>query len=48
VRHNDRNESFLCRLADEAEALGEIMKASAPFGTTLRPEGDQVRVELGR
>src|SRR5262245_55056789 len=24
VRHNDRNETFLCELADEAETLGEI------------------------
>jgi poly-gamma-glutamate capsule biosynthesis protein CapA/YwtB (metallophosphatase superfamily) len=46
VRHNDRNETYLCRLADEAEALAEIIEASAPFGTKLMPEGDQVRVEL--
>ena len=46
VRHNDRNETYLCRLADEAEALGEIMRASKPLGTRLTPQGDEVRVEL--
>jgi len=46
VRHNDRNETYLCRLADEAEALGEITKASAAFGARLTPQGDRVRVEL--
>jgi len=44
VRHNDRNETYLCRLADEAEALAEITSASDPLGTRLMPEGDQVRV----
>ncbi|HKD26189.1 MAG TPA: CapA family protein [Xanthobacteraceae bacterium] len=47
VRHNDRNESYLCRLADEADALAEVTEASARFGTKLAPEGDQVRVGLG-
>jgi poly-gamma-glutamate capsule biosynthesis protein CapA/YwtB (metallophosphatase superfamily) len=46
VRHNDRNETYLCRLADEVEALAEIAKASTPLGTRLTPHGDQVRVEL--
>jgi poly-gamma-glutamate capsule biosynthesis protein CapA/YwtB (metallophosphatase superfamily) len=46
VRHNDRNETYLCRLADEADALAEIVEASAGFRTTLTPEGDQVRVGL--
>ena len=45
VRHNDRNETYLCRLADEAEALDEVTKASKLLGTRLMPEGDQVRVE---
>jgi len=45
VRHNDRNETYLCRLADEAEALAEITKASELLGTRLVPEGDQVQVE---
>jgi hypothetical protein len=46
VRHNDRNETYLCRLADEADALAEIVEASGPFGTKLTPEGDEVRVGL--
>jgi len=46
VRHNDRNETYLCRLADEADALAEVIEASRPFGTELTPEGDQVRVGL--
>src|SRR5215831_17282241 len=46
VRHNDRNETYLCRLADEADALREIVEASAQFGTKLTPQGDQVRVGL--
>jgi len=46
VRHNERNETYLCRLADEAEALAEIAKSSTPLGTRLTTEGDQVRVKL--
>lgn len=46
VRHNDRNETYLCRVADEADALAEIIEASACFGTKLTQEGDQVSVEL--
>src|SRR5882672_10418865 len=46
VRHNDRNETYLCRLADEADALAEIVEASRPFGTKLTPEGDEIRVAL--
>jgi hypothetical protein len=46
VRHNDRNETYLCRLADEADALAEVIEASRPFGAELTPEGDLVRVGL--
>jgi hypothetical protein len=46
VRHNDRNETYLCRLAEEADALAEVIEASARFGTKLAPEGDQIRVGL--
>ena len=46
VRHNDRNETYLCRLADETDTLAEIIEASACVGTKLTPEGDQVRVDL--
>ena len=47
VRHNDSNETYLCRLADEAGTLDEIAKASMPLGTRLTPQGDQVSVGLG-
>jgi poly-gamma-glutamate synthesis protein (capsule biosynthesis protein) len=46
VRHNDRNETYLCPLADEADALAEVVAASGSFGTKLTPEGDEVRVAL--
>jgi poly-gamma-glutamate synthesis protein (capsule biosynthesis protein) len=46
VRHNDRNETFLCALKDEAEACAALIKASAPFGTALSAEGDEIRVAL--
>jgi poly-gamma-glutamate capsule biosynthesis protein CapA/YwtB (metallophosphatase superfamily) len=46
VRHNERNETYVCRLEDEGAALAEITAASAPFGTKLVPEGDEVRLVL--
>jgi poly-gamma-glutamate capsule biosynthesis protein CapA/YwtB (metallophosphatase superfamily) len=46
VRHNDRNESFLCELAKEAEALADLTAKSTKYGTKLAPEGNQVRVVL--
>jgi poly-gamma-glutamate capsule biosynthesis protein CapA/YwtB (metallophosphatase superfamily) len=46
VRHNDRNETYLCRLADEAAELAHLTKYSGQFGARLTPEGDQVRIEL--
>ena len=46
VRHNDANESVLCRLADEQETLKEIADASKPFGARLTPQGDEVVLEL--
>ena len=46
VRHNDANESVLCRLADEQETLQEIADASKPFGARLTPQGDEVVLEL--
>jgi poly-gamma-glutamate capsule biosynthesis protein CapA/YwtB (metallophosphatase superfamily) len=46
VRHNERNETLLCKLAHEPEALAEITAASASFGTRLAAEGDQVLVAL--
>ena len=46
VRHNERNETYLCRLDQEAEALADIMAGSAKFGAQLAAEGNQVRVGL--
>ena len=46
VRHNAANESVLCKLADEQATLEDIKKRSAPFGTKLTPQGDQVALAL--
>jgi len=44
VRSNANNESFLCRLADEAETLADLDARSSKLGATFKPEGDRVRV----
>jgi poly-gamma-glutamate capsule biosynthesis protein CapA/YwtB (metallophosphatase superfamily) len=46
VRSNENNESFLCRLADEAETLAELDARSGKLGARFQPEGDRVRVIL--
>ena len=46
VRHNDANETVPCALANEEAALDDIKKRSAPFGTRLTPQGDQVSITL--
>ncbi len=46
VRHNAANETVPCALANEGKTLEDIAKRSAPFGTKLTPQGDQIRVEL--
>jgi poly-gamma-glutamate synthesis protein (capsule biosynthesis protein) len=46
VRHNDRNETVPCALADERAELDDIMQRSAEYGTSLSPRGDHVRVGL--
>jgi len=46
VRHNDRNESYLCQLDQETQAFADLMAASAAFGTQLAVDGNQVRVKL--
>lgn len=46
VRHSDSNESVLCELAAEGDILAEVSHASAAFGTRLRPEGDEVVLDL--
>ena len=45
VRSNENDESYFCRLADEAETLADLSARSSKRGTTFKPEGDRVRVE---
>jgi poly-gamma-glutamate capsule biosynthesis protein CapA/YwtB (metallophosphatase superfamily) len=44
VRSNANDESFLCRLADEAETLADLSARSGKLGASFKPEGDRVRV----
>jgi len=46
VRHNDRNETVLCHLADEAMELADITARSAAYYTRLLVRGDEVGVAL--
>jgi poly-gamma-glutamate synthesis protein (capsule biosynthesis protein) len=46
VRHNERNETVPCDMANEALELADIVQRSAPFGTRFVTALDQVRVEL--
>jgi hypothetical protein len=46
MRHNDRNETVPCDMANEAEELADIVTRSAPFGTRFVTDGNEVRVEL--
>jgi len=45
VRHNDRNETVPCALADEAAELTDIVAVSAGWGTRISPRGDEVEIE---
>jgi poly-gamma-glutamate synthesis protein (capsule biosynthesis protein) len=44
VRHNARNETVPCHVADEAAELEDIVSRSAPYGTCFMPHGDTVMV----
>jgi poly-gamma-glutamate synthesis protein (capsule biosynthesis protein) len=46
VRHNDRNESFLCDLAKEKDEIAEITAKSAPLGGKLVVKGNEVEIDL--
>jgi poly-gamma-glutamate capsule biosynthesis protein CapA/YwtB (metallophosphatase superfamily) len=46
VRSNDKDETFLCHLADEAEALADLTARSGELGAELKPDGDRVQVML--
>ena len=44
VRHNARNETVPCTLAEETAELDDIQRRSEPYGTRFTPRGDQVMV----
>lgn len=46
VRHNAKNETVPCRLADEMDTLADIQKRSEPFGAKLTARGDEVGISL--
>lgn len=46
VRHNKGNETVLCPLSAEGEALAEITASSATLGARLAADGDEVVVAL--
>lgn len=46
VRHNSNNETVPSALANEQEALNDITRRSASFGTKLTARGDEVHVAL--
>jgi poly-gamma-glutamate synthesis protein (capsule biosynthesis protein) len=45
VRHNERNETVLCALADERAAFEDLARRSAHLGARLSAHGDEVLVE---
>jgi hypothetical protein len=46
VRHNDRNETVLCALANEKAAFEDLARRSAQRGAKLTAHGDEVLVEM--
>jgi len=46
VRHNARNETVPCRLADEQAELRDISERSASFGTHFISRGDEMSITL--
>ncbi len=47
VRHNERNESVPCPLANEQAMLEEIAHGSKSYATRFKPDGDEVLIMLG-
>ena len=45
VRPNDRDETVVCRLADEGATMADLTARSARLGASLRPDGDRLMVE---
>jgi capsule synthesis protein PGA_cap len=46
VRHDERNRTLPCALADEAAAYDEMARGSAGFGAALSAQGDRVSLML--
>jgi hypothetical protein len=46
VRHNARNETVLCPLAEERAELDDIGRRSASYGTTFVLQDDEVVIPL--
>ena len=46
MRHNDKNETFITPLGNEAEALADIISGSAALGTELKRNGEHVEIAL--
>jgi poly-gamma-glutamate capsule biosynthesis protein CapA/YwtB (metallophosphatase superfamily) len=44
VRHNNANETFFCRLEDEADAVTDLCARSKRLGAALVPHGDRLRL----
>jgi hypothetical protein len=44
VRNNDVEETFFCRLDDEAETLANLGERSKKLGAHFNPKGDRVHV----
>jgi poly-gamma-glutamate synthesis protein (capsule biosynthesis protein) len=47
VRHDDRNRTVPCSLANEGAAFAELAQESAGFGAKLVARGDEVWIDLG-
>jgi poly-gamma-glutamate capsule biosynthesis protein CapA/YwtB (metallophosphatase superfamily) len=46
VRSNENNETYLCRLADEAETFADLSARSGKLGAKFKSEGDRVQIVL--
>ncbi len=47
VRHNDRNETVLCRFAAERAEFDELRTRSAAYGTRFAERGDTMTIAMG-
>jgi poly-gamma-glutamate synthesis protein (capsule biosynthesis protein) len=47
VRHDERNRTVPCALADEGAEFDDIAKRSADLGARLAAHGDEVQIDLG-